>query len=374
MCEAPNKLPDGTLVACRECKQCSGRKIDDWTGRCIAESQAALRTFSITLTYGRDASNNPDHIRAAVLTYSDVQKYFKRLRASGYVVRYFAVGEYGSEKGRAHWHLIVFYGDNSHVIAEREEHNALVAAKQKRGKIRPIPDGPVPEHEISTRPPGEKLQEVRFSEAHWQHGWSCWEELLDGYDASAARAVRYVCKYLQKGRLTDEWQQNHMGLSKKPPLGDAYFRDLAQQHVLQGLSPQDLFYSYPDVLDAKGERKRFLLGGVTADNYLDYYLEALTGYAKPERPKEGGKRERLIYEADLLRWVLRAYNYKRRPNSELVEEYLDRLTAPLAEASKHRALVAQIEGAQIRKRRFDPVYGPGFNLWRGGDDGEAQSA
>lgn len=371
MCIAPNRLPDGTEVGCRECWQCNSRKTDDWVGRCIAESKTALRTFSISLTYGRDEDNNADHIRAAVLTYSDVQKYIKRLRKSGYVVRYFAVGEYGSTKGRAHWHLIVFYYDNAAVIAQRIQHNAEVQAGLKRGSLLPVPDAAVPEHEISTRAADGDLRDVRFSDGHWEHGHAVWEELLDGYDAGAARAVRYVCKYLLKDADDDAMQMLGPRLSKKPPLGDQYFRELAQEHARQGLAPQSLFYSFPDVTSKDGSTKRYVLGGVSAENYLDYYLEALTGAAKPEKPKAESKRDRLLYERDLYEWLRAAYNHKRRPNSELVEEYLDRLVAPLFEAAKHRAHVAQLVGDQVRKRRFDPVYGPGFNLWRK-DDGEAQ--
>lgn len=376
MCIAPNKLADGTLVACRKCWQCWERKIDDVVGRCIAESQDAKRTFSITLTYGRDEMDKADHIRAALLTYSDVQKYMKRLRESGYVVRYFAVGEYGSMKGRAHWHLITFYYSNQHVIEARKALNAEIAAGRKKGKLRPIPDGMVPEHEISTRGPDGKLEDVRFSEAHWQHGWSCWEELLDDYEMSAARAVRYVCKYMQKGLDVDEWWQGHTGRSKKPPLGDGFVRRRAAQWAREGLAPQDLFYSFPGVVDAEGKTKRFRLSGVSADNYIDYYLEALHGEAKPEKPTPGKRKsvpkaEIIAYERALWEWIKKGLNCKVRPNSELVEQYLDRLAAPGYEAEKYRIIVKDKERALIRKRRFDPVYGPGFNLWprkEGGQD------
>lgn len=367
MCIAPNVLPNGSEVGCRECWQCKERKTDDWTGRCIAESKTASRTFSITLTYGRDDDNNVDHIRAALLTYSDVQKYMKRLRFSGYVVRYFAVGEYGSKKGRSHWHLIVFYYDNADVIAERRMHNAEIEAGLKRGKSLPVPDSKVPEHEISTRGADGDLCDVRFSEQHWQHGWSVWEELLDGYDAAASRAVRYVCKYLLKDAQDDASQMLGPRLSKKPPLGDAWLRERAGQYVEQGLAPQDLFYSFADVRGKDGALKRFLLSGVSADNFIRYYVESLTKQAMPALPPLGaGKRARLEYETALGLWLTRAARCV--PNSELVEEWLDALAAPLLEADKYRWKTL----AQRRRRFFDPVYGPGFNLYpRGVQNGQA---
>lgn len=268
MCQCPNKLDDGTLVGCRKCWQCTERYVDDWVGRCIAESKTALRTFSISLTYGRDELGNTDHERAALLTYSDVQNYFKRLRAAGYVVRYLAVGEYGSKKGRAHWHAVLFFYDNSAVIARR------IAKNRKSKKQRPIPAGSVPEYELSVRLEG-RLEEVRFMERHWQHGWSCWEELKDGYEHSAAKAVRYVCKYITKD-VSEMERQGHFSMSKKPPLGAAYFRQLAEAYMPHRLAPQDLFYHFPGVNDAEGRPKQFLLatGSASADLFCAHYLSS----------------------------------------------------------------------------------------------------
>lgn len=371
MCTAPNTLPDGTEVGCRECWQCAERKTDDWVGRCIAESKTALRTFSISLTYGRDVDDNVDHIRAALLTYSDVQKYFKYLRQLGYVVRYFAVGEYGSTKGRAHWHLIVFYYDNTAVIAERKLYNAEIEAGFRRGKLLPVPASAVPEHEISTRGADGDLLDVRFSDRCWPHGHAVWEELLDGYDAAAARAVRYVCKYLLKDSQDEASQMLGPRLSKKPPLGDAYFRDLARRYVEQGLAPQDLFYSFPDVRAKDGQLRRFMLGGVSADNFIRYYVETITGVPMPVWDK-GTKAARLVYEQELWQWILLALSPKTRmPNSELVEEWLDSFVPELREAEAYREKVRGI----IRKRYMDPAYGPGFNLNpKGVGNGEAQQA
>ncbi|TIS17093.1 MAG: hypothetical protein E5X07_34615, partial [Mesorhizobium sp.] len=151
MCANPRHLPDGIEVACHKCWQCRENRINDWVGRCIAESKTARATHSITLTYGRDDAGIEDHLRAALLTYSDVQKYLKRLRKDGYPCRYFVAGEYGSEKGRAHWHLIIFWQDR------------------------------VPEHELNRR----------FLQKHWTHGWSHWE--LPSY-----ASIRYVMKYISK--------------------------------------------------------------------------------------------------------------------------------------------------------------------------------
>lgn len=321
MCTNPNRLADGSFVACRECWQCKERKIDDWSGRNIAEVRNARAAHTVTLTYGRDPDNPTvagiDHMRAAVLTYSDVQKMLKHLRVDGYPVRYFVVGEYGDKKGRSHWHIILYW----------------------QGDIPELPD-----------------MERNRHWKYWPHGFTYWRELKRTY---AGAAVRYACKYLVKVMGDENGQIFGPMPSKKPPLGDAWFRDLARQHVDAGFAPQSLFYSFPDV-QRRGKPVNFLMSGKTADNFLKYYVEALTGEEMPERPKGGNKRERLEYEMALTRWVLHANSDAvRMPNSELVEEWLDGLIAPLNEAAKYREKVRDI----IRAKYKDPAYGAGFNLY-----------
>ena len=92
-----------------------------------------------------------DHIRAAVLTYSDVQKYFKRLRKTVGKFKYLVAGEYGEEKGRAHWHAILFT------------------------------DKPIEHIEF----------DKNIMEKHWGHGWSY-------YRRFRAEHGYYCCKYVFK--------------------------------------------------------------------------------------------------------------------------------------------------------------------------------
>lgn len=241
MCLNPVKISDVGVVACRECWQCRETKVDDWVGRNIAESKTAKAAHVVTLTYGNDETTGDiDHIRASVLTYSDVQKYLKYLRADGFPVRYFVVGEYGSLKGRAHWHIILYWQEN------------------------------VPDHVLREN----------FSQKHWPHGWSYW-------DKSTPEAVRYACKYLLKDASDDAKQGWGPMVSKKPPLGHQYFQELALQYVEQGLSPQSLFYSFPDVrrvprgmkastlkqFKATYKPVQFHMAGKTAENFLQRFID-----------------------------------------------------------------------------------------------------
>lgn len=231
MCTAPGILPNGQLIGCRKCEQCKSRRIDDWVGRCVAESKTAKACNFVTLTYGEDTTyGGADHTAATVLTYSDVQKFFKKVRKAGYPVRYFAVGEYGTLKGRAHWHILMYWQDK------------------------------VPEFELDKRVHSPFWAD-RFGKPL---GFVQWENM-------SPRAVRYCCKYLQKdiGELA---RQGHLAMSKKPPLGHEYFQGLAARYVEAGLCPQDLFYGWPDVGSLDGVPTKFMLGYKSADNFIHAFV------------------------------------------------------------------------------------------------------
>lgn len=289
MCQDPSLIPEVGFVACRKCWQCCERKVDDWVGRNIAEGKTAKAAHVVTLTYGEDLSiGGVDHIRAAVLTYSDVQKFLKYLRVEGYPVRYFVVGEYGSMKGRAHWHIILYW------------------------------QGAVPEHTLREN----------FMWKFWPHGWAY-------FDKMSPEAIRYACKYVMKD-MQDDYRQGFGPMpSKKPPLGDAYLRRLAKQYVDAGLSPQNLFYSFPEVLGRDRKPKQFLLGGVSATNFCDYFLQA--------------------WEA--------AHGDRPYPNSDMIDERLDELAAPLLEALKWDDVVSKAKAEKAKGRPIgyaNWLYG----LWR----------
>lgn len=236
MCISPVTIytPDGAqLISCRECWQCRQRKIDDLIGRNIAESKTAVASHAFTLTYGTDEHGSADHIRARILTYSDVQKLFKKLRFDGYPCRYFVAGEYGENKGRAHWHGVIYWLD----------------------KV----------------PPDIKLRKERtMGLPHWEHGWSF-------IDHPSVQAVRYACKYIQKD-MHKGGKQGMVHYSRMPPLGTAYFKILAESYVAAGKAPQDLFYTFPEIKrqdrkTGRHERIKFSLQGRSKEIFFEHFLE-----------------------------------------------------------------------------------------------------
>lgn len=277
MCLAPNMLADGTLVACRYCQLCRENTIKDWAGRLIAESKTARYAYFALLTYGDDRLGDQGKIKAAVLTYSDVQKYFKRLRKLVGRMKYFIVGEYGGANGRAHWHAVLF------TDVKIEE----TGTKEKEAP---------------------KVDGVLRTQGEWELGWS-------SYKPFHHKHAYYCCKYLFKDKHDDLKIAMHK-MSKKPPIGHEYFMAQAERHVENGLAPQDLFYSFAEIKKRDGTPIKYMMRAKTAENFCEHFVEKWQekyGYSEPGE-----------------KYVKYDLHYKpeegaiRIPASPVIEEYLDK--------------------------------------------------
>lgn len=252
MCIRPIFLPEGVQVPCRICGNCKDNHVRDWVGRCKAEAVTSQHSVIATLTYGMDDRYGgvEDNLHAKMLHYDDVRLWLQLMRKwtnrgpngevipgeNQNVLRYFAVGEYGSAKGRAHWHVLLFF----------------------KGQIMPT---------IKLSPPGR--EKVRFFHRHqkggymWPYGFSQFQLMDEG-------SAKYALKYLSKGDLLSN-EDKRVGLSTKPPLGDAYFKMLAQDHVQAGLSPQTCKYRLPNERNRDGTPVEYYLGGTAIYNFLDHF-------------------------------------------------------------------------------------------------------
>lgn len=247
MCHDPHTLADGTVVACRNCELCRYNRVKDWAGRNIAQSKVSAASFAVTLTYGPQLDENrmpikgrSDHIRAAVLTYSDVQKFLKYLRWLGYPCDYFITGELGGLKSRTHWHVIMHFRDR------------------------------VPTHELGVNFSDRHVNERGQLFSHevckaWPHGFMFWKK-------AAFEDVFYNCKYILKDE-GDEAAQRKPGMSKKPPIGAEYFLQWADKHVEHHLAPQKLEYWFPEIRKKDGTSLIFKLSGRTAEMFLQRFID-----------------------------------------------------------------------------------------------------
>lgn len=92
-------------IPCGQCIGCRLEKSRQWAMRCMHEAQLHSENCFVTLTYNEkylpfDRSLNHRHF----------QLFFKRLRKKypHKSIRFYMAGEYGSEKGRPHYHACIF--------------------------------------------------------------------------------------------------------------------------------------------------------------------------------------------------------------------------------------------------------------------------
>ncbi|AXH77620.1 MAG: replication initiator protein [Microviridae sp.] len=103
---------DSMLVPCGRCPNCLRRRASAWSFRLMEEEKISTSAHFITLTY--DTKHVPISRNGYLSCCKrDLQLFFKRLRkaqgkSSAVPIRYYAVGEYGGQTQRPHYHIILF--------------------------------------------------------------------------------------------------------------------------------------------------------------------------------------------------------------------------------------------------------------------------
>ena len=216
-----------TPKGCGHCWRCKQNRVNDYVGRCLAEAATSQHVATVNLTYAPR-----DDLADRVLTPRHFQLFMKLLRNAGHKVRYLVAGEYGSTKGRAHFHAILFFA-----------HLAPGTGEVPQFK-RPGP--------FCREIPSDKRRLVHISE--WPHG-----HVTVDWSTSEA-AIRYVCKYL----LADDKNNAWFSMSKKPALGAAWFARKAAQARQLGVLPSSFEYLPPGA----DRSKPYLMTGATRRDFL----------------------------------------------------------------------------------------------------------
>lgn len=101
----PELLLNGVPFPCGQCLPCRINKRRLWTHRLLLESYFHSDSVFVTLTYA-DEYLPPN----GSLDKKALQKFLKRLRyfLRGREIRYYAVGEYGGQTHRPHYHCIIY--------------------------------------------------------------------------------------------------------------------------------------------------------------------------------------------------------------------------------------------------------------------------
>jgi hypothetical protein len=118
-----DKASKRLTVPCGKCGNCRRARRNQWAFRLQQELKDSENAYFITLTYSDERLPEfIDYYSGEIksnLVKEDLQKFIKRLREQQYrqtkerKFRYYAVGEYGTETDRAHYHLIGFNIDRS---------------------------------------------------------------------------------------------------------------------------------------------------------------------------------------------------------------------------------------------------------------------
>lgn len=129
------KESPGTPLPCGRCPGCISRRTSGWSFRLRKESELHTLSEFVLLTY-EECPRTPRNYRT--LKKSDVQSFFKRLRKltdkrikkhykkktgllqskikTHATIKYYLCGEYGTQFGRPHYHIILFGAEQQDII------------------------------------------------------------------------------------------------------------------------------------------------------------------------------------------------------------------------------------------------------------------
>lgn len=320
------RLKHVEVTRCGKCRSCAEEKIQDWIGRCQAEANFAKDWTFVTLTYaeGIDFADGKDH--AQELVYDDVSRFIRRMRDAGLKVRFLAVGEHGELKGRAHWHVILFWPDG--VPADLEDN----------------------------------YERDCWTWEYWPHGYS-------HASPGTSTGVRYAVEYLHKPGHT-----SLLRTSKSPPIGGAFFAERARDHVAQALVPYECVYTHDCQRLPDGTKWNYRLHDASARLYVEAFdAEFQRVHPDAELPSNPwldavrGQIERRAESRRLAREVLTAESvraaYLRRRDRFTVRKG----ARPPAEQAMIDELDQLSKERERAKKRSGVSHGRQHNIRRGAD-------
>lgn len=139
-CLTPITLPTddgiGQVVPCGRCNACLLRSRTEWAFRLRQELKFSDYGYFITLTYDNEHlpiieavdEESGAFIYVPTVVKRDLQLFFKRLRKRfpDVLIRYYAISEYGAERGRPHYHAILFFRCPDLVLDDEQVYQKVV--------------------------------------------------------------------------------------------------------------------------------------------------------------------------------------------------------------------------------------------------------
>ncbi|UIB81390.1 replication initiator protein [Flyfo microvirus Tbat2_93] len=315
-------------VPCRKCWQCQKDRLNDYVGRSLAEAATSQVTAAVTLTYAPR-----DDLADKVIHPRHFQLFMKLLRRAGHKVRYLVAGEYGDTKGRAHFHAILFFEDLVPLHDQFPLYDAGIVPVYKDD----YPQGVTQENAPFCR----EIAQMRMVHCReWPHG-----HIQVDWNGDE-KAIRYVCKYLLKADKNQAW----FSLSKKPPLGFAWFMEKAEIARDLGVLPVRFEYHPPGgdknrTYYLTGASRREFLNAITTDPADKPRMSDWT-----KKTFEKHERARLMDDLNSLPVEDQEQAWIDRKEREEEQKRLMRFGRELREAGNLDDLVAQSENGVLRKK------------------------
>lgn len=209
-------------VPCGKCSQCLKQRRDNWTFRILKEMEITSSPFFVTLTYNDDTVPRTDEGKLT-LSKRDVQLWLKKLRKqyvkkSSKQIRYYLVGEYGTETDRPHYHLILMNMDYPDLILQTWDKGFVKIKKVEIGSIKyvvsyvvnggKLKDGRQKEFSLMSKKLGANYLTDAMKKYHKEDLTQCFVTLQGGYKMAMPKYYKEkIFDELERGELTQYLQQ-----------------------------------------------------------------------------------------------------------------------------------------------------------------------
>lgn len=229
-------------VPCGMCADCLKERSRQWAIRILKEAEQYDKNYFITLTY--DDKHLPKN---RMLVHDEISKFNKKLKTylkdNGYKsdFRFYGVGEYGSNTGRPHYHIIYF---NFPELRDLKFYNSTDSG------------------------------DLLFTSEFLTNTWSKGHVILGSVDVGSAS---YVARYCDKKRLLNKEQKKdyiskgivpeYSVMSRRPGIGHNYLEKLIENinNGIYTISFKDNNFSLPKYYSDKIKE---MLGEDVLINYV----------------------------------------------------------------------------------------------------------
>lgn len=307
-------------------------------GRLAAQWASSKYTRFVTLTY-RDNDDGSTPYNATELIRSDAELFRKRMKNNFDPFQYLIVGEYGERKGRAHWHGLLYFEENSNFplwflvpdyvdwsykMAKMRYQIAPAGSTVKHGDTIVDAAGSFPvtvthgdkSQTFTVFPPSRTSKSgpprFRVLVPEWPHGH------MDICIPNSG-AFAYVAKYVLKSE--DAKVLNHNGSTSLAPqededgkrinyflrsrnLGMDFIRSEGKRSAAKGIEPKDSTYRVSGIKYQRGPKagkyKQFIMTRAQRREYLRAYLREFA------RLLIAGKRKSFEAKGEFLQAFLNA--------------------------------------------------------------------